>query len=244
MNKSSRLFIALLVAATWLPMSQAHAGFFEDDEARRSILDLRAKVKEIENSKLDKSSAVNLANQDDVLRDEIAKLRGQIEVLNNQVKTLEEKQKDFYLDLDARLKKLEPQQGSASVKDTTGDNVESQAYALAEDKFKAGDYKGAVAAFNGFLKQYPKSNLMASAQYQLGNAYYLQGDYKNAFKQQAAVVKRYPKNQVAPDAMLNMASCQIGLNDLANAKKTLSSLIKKYPKSGAAKKAKERLAQL
>ena len=242
MKKSSRLFIALLVAATWLPVSQAHAGFFEDDEARRSILDLRAKVKEIENSKLDKSSAVNLTNQDDVLREEIARLRGQIEVLTNQVKTLEEKQKDFYLDLDARLKKLEPQQANA--KEATADTGENEAFAAAEEKFKAGNYKGAVSAYNGFLKQYPKSNLIANAQYQLGNAYYLQGDYKNALKQQTAVVKRYPKNQVTPDAMLNMASCQIGLNDIASAKNTLSSLVRKYPKSAAAKKAKERLAQL
>lgn len=242
MNKSSRLFIALLVATIWLPVSQAQAGFFEDDEARRSILDLRAKVKEIENSKLDKSSAVNLTNQDDVLRDEIAKLRGQIEILNNQVKTLEEKQKDFYLDLDTRLKKFEPQQAAA--KDGVADAGENEAYAAAEEKFKTGNYKGAVSAYSGFLKQYPKSNLIANAQYQLGNAYYLQGDYKNALKQQSAVVKRYPKNQVVPDAMLNMASCQIGLNDLASAKSTLSSLIKKYPKSAAAKKAKERLGQL
>ena len=101
-----------------------------------------------------------------------------------------------------------------------------------------------MSAYNSFLKQYPKSNLIASAQYQLGNAYYLQGDYKNALKQQSAVVKRYPKNQVTPDAMLNMASCQIGLNDIAGAKKTLSELARKYPKSGAAKKAKERLVQL
>lgn len=244
MKTSSRLFIALLVAATWLPLSQAHAGFFEDDEARRSILDLRAKVKDLENSKLDKSSGVNLTNQDDALRDEIAKLRGQIEVLTNQVKTMEERQKDFYLDLDTRLKKLEPHEATASAKDMVADNNENAAYDAAEDKFRAGDYKGAVSAYHAFLKQYPKSNQIASAQYQLGNAYYLQGDYKNALKQQSAVVNRFPKNQVTPDAMLNMASCQIGLNDIAGAKKTLSTLVKKYPKSGAAKKAKERLAQL
>ncbi len=244
MKKTSRLFIVLLVAATWLPISQVHAGFFEDDEARRSILDLRARVKDLENSKLDKSSGVNLANQDDVLREEIARLRGQIEVLTNQVRTMEERQKDFYLDLDTRLKKLEPRETTGNAKESTADNNENAAYAAAEDKFKAADYKGAVSAYNSFLKQYPQSNLIASAQYQLGNSYYLQGDYKNALKQQSAVVKRYPKNQVAPDAMLNMASCQIGLNDIAGAKKTLSELAKKYPKSGAAKKAKERLAQL
>lgn len=78
----------------------------------------------------------------------------------------------------------------------------------------------------------------------MGNAYYLQKDYKNALKNQSAVVRRYPKNPVTPDAMLNMASCQIGLSDLASAKKTLSELIRKYPGTEAAKKAKERLAQL
>ena len=128
MKKSSRLFIALLVAATWLPISQAHAGFFEADEARRSILDLRAKVKDLENSKLDKSSGVNLTNQDDALRDEIARLRGQIEVLTNQVKTMEERQKDFYLDLDTRLKKLEPREATAAAKESTADSNENAAY--------------------------------------------------------------------------------------------------------------------
>lgn len=244
MKRQSRLLIALLVACTWFPVHEASAGLFEDDEARRHILDVRSRMKEVEEEKADKTSLLAVANQNEALREEIARLHGQIEVLTNQVATLESRQKDFYLDLDTRLKKLEPQQMVVNGKEVTVEAGEGQSFSRAEELFTSGSYKDAIAAYADFLKRFPKSHLIAKAQYQMGNAYYLQKDYKNALKNQSAVVRRYPKNPVTPDAMLNMASCQIGLSDLASAKKTLSELIRKYPGTDAAKKAKERLAQL
>ncbi|EEO28105.1 tol-pal system protein YbgF [Oxalobacter paraformigenes] len=244
MKKHSRLLFALFLACAWFPMQQAGAALFEDDEARRHILDVRAKLKEVEQEKADKASLLVVANQNEALREEIARLRGQIEVLTNQVATLESRQKDFYLDLDTRLKRLEPQQMTVNGKEVTVEADEGQSYSRAEELFAAADYKGAVSAYSDFLKRFPKSHLAAKAQYQLGNAYYMQGDYKSALKNQSAVVRRYPKNPITPEAMLNMASCQIGLKDLASAKKTLSELVRKYPASEAAKGAKERLAQL
>ena len=104
MKRQSRLLIALLVACTWFPVHEACAALFEDDEARRHILDMRAKMKEVEEEKADKASLLEVANQNEALREEIARLRGQIEVLTNQVDTLESRQKDFYLDIDTSLK--------------------------------------------------------------------------------------------------------------------------------------------
>ena len=236
--------MALFACCPVLPVQQASASLFEDDEARRHILDMREKMKEVEQEKADKSSLLAVANQNEALRDEIAKLRGQIEVLTNQITTLENRQKDFYLDLDTRLKKLEPQQMTVNGQAVTVGADEVQSFNKAEELFAAANYKGAVTAYSDFMKNFPKSHLLAKAQYQLGNAYYLQGDYKNALKNQSAVVRRYPKNVITPDAMLNMASCQLGLQDIDAAKKTLSELVKKYPKSEAAKGAKERLAKL
>ena len=236
--------MALFACCAVLPVQQAGAALFEDDEARRHILDMREKMKEVEQEKADKASLLAVANQNEALRDEIAKLRGQIEVLTNQITTLENRQKDFYLDLDTRLKKLEPQQMTVNGQSVTVEADEMQSFNKAEELFAAANYKGAVTAYSDFMKKFPKSHLLAKAQYQLGNAYYLQGDYKNALKNQSAVVRRYPKNVITPDAMLNMASCQLGLQDIDAAKKTLSELVKKYPKSEAAKGAKERLAKL
>lgn len=244
MKKQSRLLIAFLIACTCFPVQKASAGLFEDDEARRHILDVRSKMKEVEQEKADKTSLLEVANQNEALREEVARLHGQIEVLTNQIATLENRQKDFYLDLDTRLKKLEPQQVTVNGKEVTVEADEGQSFSKAEELFEAANYKDAIAAYSGFLKRFPKSHLIARAQYQMGNAYYLQKDYKNALKNQSAVARRYPKNPVTPDAMLNMASCQIGLGDLASAKKTLSELVRKYPRTEAAKKAKERLAQL
>ena len=75
MKRQSRLLIALLVACTWFPVHEAGAALFEDDEARRHILDMRAKMKEVEEEKADKASLLEVANQNEALREEIARLK-------------------------------------------------------------------------------------------------------------------------------------------------------------------------
>lgn len=239
----STLAAALLVAA-W-HASIAHAGLFDDDEARRAILDIRNKVDAVQrdlNNKADKSSSLGLADQNDQLRQEIAKLRGQVEVLTNELANTQQRQKDFYVDLDARLRKLEPQQVTVDGKEVSVDPTEQKTYDAALAQFKAGDYRGAGAAFSDFIRRYPRSGFSPSAQYWLGNTYYAQRDYRNAIAAQQAVVKNYPDNPKASDAMLNIASCYTELKDKPAAKKTLEALIAQYPGTPAAQTAKDRLA--
>ena len=107
---------AVLAAMTWLPL-QAHAGLFDDDEARKALLDLRAKVEALRvetnarlETKSDKSSTLDMINQNDNTMQEIAKLRGQIEVLANEVSMAQKRQRDLYTDLDTRMRKLEPRE--------------------------------------------------------------------------------------------------------------------------------------
>ena len=90
-NNVTRIAAVLLACSTWFAVQNAHA-FFEDDEARRHILDLREK-------KADKTSLIELQSQNDALKQEIADLRGQIEVLTQKTAEMESRQKDFYLDL-------------------------------------------------------------------------------------------------------------------------------------------------
>jgi TolA-binding protein len=44
----------------------------------------------------------------------LARLRGQLEVLANENQQIQKRQRDFYLDLDSRLKRLEAGSGAAS----------------------------------------------------------------------------------------------------------------------------------
>src|SRR3569833_430474 len=106
------LFAVALVAMCCAAPLQAQASLFNDDEARRAILDLRKRIDDVNTrleSKTDKSTNLDLAGQNEQLRQELAKLRGQNEVLPNALSNELKRQKDFYADLDARLRMLEPQ---------------------------------------------------------------------------------------------------------------------------------------
>jgi tol-pal system protein YbgF len=242
---------AAFVAALSCAPLQAHAGLFDDDEARRAILDIRTKLEALQHdvdtkleAKADKASSLDLGIQNEQLQQEIAKLRGQVEVLTNDLANAQQRQKDFYVDLDNRVRKMEPQKMTVDGKEATVEPSEQKSYDAALALFKAGDYKNAGASFQDFVRRYPESGYAAAAQYWLGNTYYAQREYRSAIAAQLAVVKNYPDNPKAPDALLNIASCYIELKDKPAAKKTLQTLVAKYGDAPAAETAKERLASL
>jgi tol-pal system protein YbgF len=237
-----KTLIAALMAAFSCASLSAHAALFGDDEARKAIIDLRAKVDGVQQSKAETSAVLTLSNQNDALKQEISRLNGQIEVLSNEVQNLQQRQKDFYVDLDNRLRKLEPQVVAVDGKDAMVGQSEQNAYDNALALFKAGDYKKSGSSFADFIQRYPDSAYAPSAQYWIGNAYYAQRDYKNAIAAQQALLKKYPDNPKAADALLNIASSQVELKDRPAAKKTLESLVAKFPNAPAAQTAKERLA--
>ena len=240
------LFISLLA----LPLA-TQAGILEDDEARKAILDLRAKVDQIQQDlkgqialKSDKSAALDLVNQNEQLRAEIAKLRGQIEVLTNELSNTQQRQKDFYVDLDNRMRKLEPKKVTVDGKEAQVDPGEQKSYDSALALFKSGDYRNAATSFADFLRRYPESAYAAAVQYGLGNAYYAQRDCKSAIAAHQALVKNFSDSPKAPDAMLNIAVCHIELKEKPQARKALEALISQYPESSAAQTAAERLKSL
>lgn len=238
---------AAFLAALSLAPLQSQAALFEDEEARKAILEIRSRLNNMQNeinAKADKSNNFDLNNQNEQLKAEISRLRGQIEVLTNELANTQRRQKDFYVDLDNRMRKMEPQKATVDGKEVMIGPTEQQEYDAALAFFKAGDYRNAGASFFDFTRRYPQSGLAPSAQYWLGNTYYAQRDYKNAITAQQVVVKNYPDSPKAADALLNIASCQMELKDRAGAKRTLETLIAQYPDSASAQTAKERLVAL
>jgi tol-pal system protein YbgF len=239
---------------------QAHAqGLFDDTEARRRIDSLRQqmdanqravdeRLAKIEAAATDRGAMLELASQINALRDDIARMRGQMELLANQADTADKRQKDLYLDIDTRLRKLEQQAekmatekppASAEAEVTP---AESKAYQAALEQFKLGNYPLAVSAMQGFLVTYPSSSLGANAQYWVGMAYSGQRDYKNAIAAQRKLLSAWPDSAKAPDALLSIASSQETMGDRKAAQKTLEELIARYPASSSAASAKQRLA--
>lgn len=246
----AKAMIAGTMAFALLP-SLAFAGIFDDDEARRAIVDVRAKIEALTlkldaklDTKADKSSALELSNQNELLRAEVAKLRGQIEVLTNDLANTQRRQQDFYVDLDNRLRKLEPRKMTVDGVEMTIEVSEQRAYDAAMALFKATEYKSAGETFYAFTQTYPKSALLGLAQYWLGNSYYAQRDCKNTISSLQILVKNHPDHPKTPDAMLNIAACQLELKDKAASKKTLETVISQYPTTEAAEAAKNRLASV
>jgi len=244
-----RLRAALLLGLC-LAAGAARAGVFDDEEARNAISALRVRVEanqkaaeerlaRIETLAQDRS--IDLARQIDELKQELARMRGQIEVQAHQLETLDRRQKDLYVDLDARLRKLE---ASAQEKQAVAPDpvVEGKAYEAALNQFKLGNYQASIAAFQSFLATFPDSQQVSSAQYWIGNAYYALRDYKTAIAAQQKVLASWPDSAKAPDAMLNIASCQAEMGQTRMARETLQALLKTYPDTPAADQAKQRLA--
>lgn len=254
------LGLSLLVLAT-----QADAQLFGgDDEARRRIEALRQQVeasqqsldermKKLEgsvSSAADRTAILDLAGQIDSVRNDMAKLRGQIEVLDNQIQTAGQRQKDLYLDIDTRLRKLEQAREQAAAApaatgtpaDAAPPAAETRAYQAALDQFKLGNYALAVSAMQGFMVTYPSSKLAPNAQYWVGMAYSGQRNYKEAIVAQRKLLTAWPDSDKAPDAMLSIASSQETMGDRKSAQRTLEELIGRYPNSSAAAQAKQRLA--
>jgi tol-pal system protein YbgF len=239
----SRLVCALFLAAVVLP---ARAGLFDDEEARRRIEQLRTELAQ----RLDRleslsGSSIQLANQIEQLRGEIAQLRGQIEVLTYESEAAQKRQKDFYVDLDNRLRRLEaraPAADAQAAPPAADPAAETRDYEAALNLFKGGKYKEALAAFQAFIKTYPNSAFTPSAHYWSGSAHYQLGEFKKAGEMFGKVAANWPNDPKAPDAMLGMANSMQESGDARGARNVLENLAEKYPKSSAAQVAKQRLA--
>jgi tol-pal system protein YbgF len=249
---ASAILAALCLAAS----AVASAALFEDDEARRAILDLRQRIeaqrlaveRETEIQRQDSTqlrrSLLELQNQIEALRGEIARLHGQNEQLLRDLADVQRRQKDIAQGVDERLRKVEPSKVSVDGREFIADPNEARDFEAALAIFRKGDFPAAQTAFTEFIKRYPQSGFRPTALFWLGNAQYANRDYKGAIGNFRALLAASPDHPRAAEAVLSIANCQIELKDTPGAKRTLDELVKAYPQSEAAVAAKERLARL
>lgn len=250
--------LPLLAACLLFVMLPAKAGLFDDDEARRRLEQLRAET-DVRIEKLEDAARAQLLllNQIEALRAEIAKLRGQLEVTTNDLEQSQKRQKDFYIDLDTRLRKAEASitdltqklasSGAAArpadVPQVVDPSQETRDYEIAVNALRAGKYVDAATAFRQFIKAWPKSNFLPGANYWAASALFQARDVETAGEYYTKVMNTWPDDALAPDAMLGLSNSQQELGDSKAARKTLENLVGKYPKSEAAKTAKQRLSK-
>ncbi len=235
-----RLVLAVLLSA--FALTSAAQGLFDDNVARARIEELKRQI-----DASAKEVSERLARLEDRRARDLARLRGQIEVLQNQVETADKRGKDLYVDIDARLRKLEQarekEAAAAAEKPAAAEApaAEVKAYEAALNQFKLGNYPLAISAFQGLLVTYPSSRFAPSAQFWIGNAHSAQRDHKQAIAAWQRVLSAWPEDAKAPDALLNIATSQEALGDRRGAQKTLEAVCMRYPASPACESAKKRL---
>lgn len=247
---TAKALLALTLSCTFV--STGHAALFEDDEARRAILELRQRVDVLQqvnqrsgddNSQV-RRSLLDLQTQIETLRMEHAKLRGQNEQLLRDVADLQRRQKDIAQGVDERLRQFEPVKVTVDGLEFQADAGEKRDFEAALAVFRAGKFADAKTAFAGFVRQYPRSGYVPSARFWLGNAQYAAREYKEAIGNFKMLLSEAPGHARAPEAALSIANCQIELKETRTARKTLEDLLRDYPQSEAAVAAKERLSRL
>ena len=265
---------SVAVASFLLISLAAHAGIFDDDEARKAILDLRQQITGLNatvNNTLSaaqqrsteeiaqlRKSIFELQNQIDRQKGEISQLRGDNEVLARNLADMQIRQKDMLQSAEQKLQaaeqrsqvveqkltKLEPVKITLDGREFVADPAEKRDFDAAFALFRAGDFVKSQKALFDFIQRYPGSGYSPSALYWLGNAQYSNRDYKEAIINFRSMISKNPDHMRAPEAMLSIANCQLEMKDPKSAKKTLEDLMKAYSKSEAAFAGAERLRTL
>lgn len=229
-------------------------------ELRRSVVVQDERISRLE-AQLQNQGLLNLLNQVEALKAEVARLRGGQEEQAYKLENADKRARDLFADLDGRVKELASRPVAPSADAVRlqvaqslvtaapppapiDSEAEARAYEAAQSLVKAGKYKEAVTAFQAFLKQYPSGALAANALYWTGFSHVGLSDFKGASASYQRLLKEFPASSKAPDAMLSLARAQVQVNEPDIARATLEQLIAKHPQSKAAENGKKLLATL
>jgi tol-pal system protein YbgF len=252
-------------------LGSAQAALFGDDEARKAITELRQKFElqkqdfetrltqqqqrqaaEVEKLKAENKEAaeqnrrslLDLGNQLEVMRAEMAKIRGQEELNTRNLVEVQRRMKDLSQAFNDRLGRLEPGRVSVDGREFVVEPDERRDYEAALALFRGGEFDPSEAAFLSVIKRFPKTGYAPLIYFWMGNAQYATGEYKAALQNFKNLLSLDPEHLRVPEAMLSIANCLLELKDSKGAKKALEDLVKRFPKSEAAAAAKERLARM
>ncbi|NDF91442.1 MAG: outer membrane protein assembly factor BamD [Betaproteobacteria bacterium] len=192
------------------------------------------------------------------LRQELARARGQIEDLVNELSITQKRQRDLDQlvdkrigevkvkvgEVDNRLSAFEPLVVNVDGVEIRVDPTEKRLFDGAIESFRAGDFKQSANQLRNMMDRFPDTNYMPSLVFWFGSANYAQREYKGAITSFTAFLKSYAEHPRAADARLNLGLAQADAGERAVARKTLQSLIERHPESNAAMVAKERLSKL
>jgi tol-pal system protein YbgF len=236
----------VLLRALWLLFligcNASYAGIFDDEEARKQIAAQQTLIGELRNQGrtlearivkleeiLNDQPLLELHNQIETLRHDLNKLQGQIEVLANENELTQKRQKDFYIDLDSRLRRLEQPDESAASESPAPPAPKSEAAPEPSIETPA----RVVAVIPPPASAAPTDTL-ESREYEAAYSLFKNAKYQDAISQFKQFIKSYPGSSLVPSAHYWTGNAYYAKRDFKNAISTQEKLIATFPASSKA----------
>lgn len=241
-----RFFSCLLAVSSVIAAAPAAAALFGDNEARKGVAEQKARVDGLTQrydeiagriAKLEDSlkaqstsgnqSVLDLAGQLQAVREELRSMRGQLEVLSNNLEAASKRQRDMYVDLDTRLRRFEqgappgaappapPGPGAAAPSST--------APAAPAPPFPAAAAQAAAAPP---AVDETRAYEAAQNQRRIGN-------YQAAVVAFQSFIRQYPRSPLAHRAQYWIGDSYYNLRDYRNAIANQQKLVATYPESAS-----------
>src|SRR5688500_18827454 len=241
---------AMAVAALGSLLSSSLAlGAASNRELEDRANAMEARLQAVERSS---KALVELQQQIEAGREELRRLRGQLDEAKHALDGPREQQRDQYTDLDLRRLRIENGVGTTAPKLLPPPPSESEMRAVDEatvygDAFaalNAGRIDEAVRGFQLYLTKYPQGPRADNAAYWLGESHYVAKDFESAQNAFQSVLNDYPDSRKAPDALLKIGYCQYEVKAYRNARTTLERVVTDYPDTEAARLAQARVTKM
>ena len=258
----------LLGALVLVVASRAAGALFDDEEARKRIEQTNQRVAQVQKqledrigaleSQLKSQGLVDLLNQVEQLKSDVARLRGQIEVLNHELEQSGKRQRDLYVDLDTRLRKLEggpganvpPAQSGASetpaasaavppagaaASAATGQAARPAAGPSSGSSPAAGAATPAMTGSLGGRSGAIATDIAAEQRaYDAALDQFKSGNYGAAIGGFTAFIKNYPRSPLASSAQYWIGNAQFAQKDFRASIASQRQLLSAYPDSAKA----------
>jgi tol-pal system protein YbgF len=213
-------------------------------------------------AQLQNQGLLNLLNQIEAQKVELARLRGSQEEMAHVQQQADRRQKELFADFDVRLRELAnrpppppsdnmrlqpspnlissaPVAVRAAPAPAADPEAESRTYNQAMRLVNSGDYPGAIKAFTTFLEQYPTGPLSSNGHYWLGLSHAALRDHKSAVASYLRLLKDFPLSDKVPDTMLSLSRAYVQMGETDRARAQLDELIRRFPITKAAADARK-----
>lgn len=186
---------------------------------------------------------VQLLNQVEALNGDLNRLRGQIELLTNEISNAQKRQRDMYVDLDTRLRRIEQQSAAVKKEQEAATALEARVRKLEQAAAERAAIPAPVTAPAVAAVAPPAATMPASANppaddpasiqraYESAFSHYRIGDYAAAMRSFEAFLKAHPKHPLAANAQYWIGESHLQMRDFQAAIEAQRRLLATYPDS-------------